>query len=237
MQSEMRGLRWHKALTLLLLLIMPVGLCAQTAKPPAKAPVKRRAAVPAKPVKQTVAPADLTCPSPLGIGVKTKLNFCDVLTGRDPAQGILIKLPPHRGILTLRFDLHNRHTYSDDEMRQKRGFASYAAGIGVLEMDNTLVTRAVATAEFRRAEDMLDRISGGAGPGGVKAVAPVGSEPITVSIRADVTAVSILGEKLTVIRADGVAATYSAPGRPIAILSNATVEYTPAPAPPARRAP
>jgi hypothetical protein len=186
-------------------------------------------------VKPTQAPADLACPSPLGVGVKTKLNFCDVLTGRDPAQGILITFPPHRGELTLRFDLHNRHTYSEDEMRQKRGFASYSAGIGVLTLDNTLLTRAAAVAEFRRADDLLDRISGGAGPGGVKAVAPVGSEPITVSIPADVNEVSILGEKLTVTRTDGVAATYAAPGRPIAILSNATIEYVPAPAKPARR--
>ena len=205
----------------------------QVKKPPAP-PVRRRAPVV---VKATIAPAELTCPSPLGVGVKTKLNFCDVLTGRDPAQGIIIKLPPHRGELTLRFDLHNRHTYSEDEMRQKRGFASYTAGIGVLTLDNTLVTRAVATSEFRRAEDLLDRIAGGAGPGGVKAVAPVGLEPITVMLPADATEVSILGEKLTVRRADGVAATYAAPGRPIAILSNATVEYVPAPAPAAPRRP
>jgi hypothetical protein len=56
--------------------------------------------------------------------------------------GIIIKFPPHRGALTLRFDLHTRHTYSEDEMRQKRGFASYSAGIGVLTMDNMLLTRA-----------------------------------------------------------------------------------------------
>jgi len=199
-------------------------------KPPA--PPARRAPVV---VKTTQAPADLTCPTPLGVGVRTKLNFCDVLTGRDPAQGILIKFPPHRGVLTLRFDLHNRHTYSEDEMRLKRGFASYIAGIGVLTLDNTLITRAAAGAEFRRAEDLLDRIAGGAGPGGVKAVAPVGSEPITVSIPADVTEVSILGEKLTVTRADCVSATYAAPGRPIAILSNAMVEYVPAPVPAPRR--
>jgi hypothetical protein len=69
----------------------------------------------------------------------------------------------------------------------------------------------------------------------VKAVAPVGSEPIVVDIPAGVDEVSILGEKLTLVRADGVAATYSAPGRPIAIISNATVEYTPARVPPPRR--
>ena len=39
--------------------------------------------------------ADLTCPTPLGVGVRTKLAFCDVMSGRDPADGILITLPPH----------------------------------------------------------------------------------------------------------------------------------------------
>ena len=177
----------------------------------------------------------MTCPSPLGTGVKTKLNFCDVLTGRDPAQGILVKLPPHRGVLMLRFDLHNRHTYSEDEMRSLKGFASYTAGIGALTLDNTLLTRGAVSSEFRSPADLLDRITGGAGPGGVKAVAPIGSEPIVVSVPADVNEVSILGEKLTLIRSDGVPATYSAPGRPIAIISNVTVEYTPAPPPRATR--
>jgi hypothetical protein len=177
----------------------------------------------------------MMCPSSLGVGVKTKLNFCDVLTGRDPAQGILIKFPPHRGELTLKFDLHNRHTYSEDEVRMKRGYASYTATIGVLTLDNTLLTRAVVASEFRKREDLTDRIGGGAGPGGVKAVAPLGVESILVSIPADVTQVSLLGEKLTLVRADGAPANYSAPGRPVAVISNATIEYTPPPAPVRRR--
>jgi hypothetical protein len=219
----------------LVLVVLLAAAGVAEAQAPAKAPVKRRAAAPAKSVKTIQEPADVACPSPLGVGVRTKINFCDVLTGRDPAQGIIVKFPAHRGLLTFRFDLHNRHTYSEDEMRAKQGFASYTASIGVLTLDNTLITRAVAASEFRRADDLLDRISGGAGPGGTKAVAPIGSEPIVVSIPADVTEVSLLGEKLTMARADGVPATYAAPGRPIAIISNATVEYTPAPPPPVRR--
>lgn len=175
----------------------------------------------------------MTCPSPLGMGVKTKREYCDVLTGRDPKEGILIKLPPHRGPVTLRFNLHNRHTYSEEEVRMKRGFASYIAGIGVLTLDNTLLTRAAIATEFRRSEDLLERITGGAGPGGVKAVAPVGVEPITLELAAELSEVTILGEKLTVVRVDGQPANYAAPGRPIAIISDVTVEYTPAP--PARR--
>jgi hypothetical protein len=203
-----------------------------TRRPAPPAPTKK----PAPARKPTTAPADIACPSPLGSGVTSKQLFCDVLTGRDPKEGILIKLPARRGPLTLRFDLHNRHTYSEEEVRMKRAFASYTATIGVLTLDNTLLTRAVVATEFRRLEDLLERIGGGAGPAGVKAVAPVGSEVIVVEIPADVTEVSLLGEKLAVVRSDGKTATYSSPGRPIAVISNATVEYVPAPAPaPAKR--
>lgn len=206
-----------------------VPASAQT-KPGAK-PTTRK---PSPPRKPTVAPAEMTCPSPLGPGVKTQHEYCDVLTGRDPKEGILIKLPPHRGPVTLRFNLHNRHTYSEEEVRLKRGFASYAAGIGVLTMDNTLLSRAAVATEFRTAADLLERISGGAGPGGVKAVAPVGSEAISLELPAELSEVTILGEKLTVIRADGQPATYTASGRPIAIVSDVTVEYVPAPVPAGR---
>jgi hypothetical protein len=210
-------------------LVMAVGVEAQTTRKP----TTRKPAPAAR--KPTIAPAEMTCPSPLGTGIKTKREYCDVLTGRDPKEGILIKLPPHRGPVTLRFNLHNRHTYSEEEVRLKTAYASYVAGIGVLTLDNTLLTRAVVATEFRKPEDLLERISGGAGPGGVKAVAPVGVEPITLQLDAALTEVAILGEKLAVVRADGQPANYSASGRPIAIISEVMVEYTPAPAPARRR--
>src|SRR5262245_27320547 len=40
---------------------------------------------------------DMMCPAPLGTGVRTKLSFCEVLAGRDPAGGLLIRIPPHKG--------------------------------------------------------------------------------------------------------------------------------------------
>src|SRR5215204_1818681 len=168
MTKGMMTCRWPVVLGVILLLAGSVD--AQTRLPTTRKP----AAAPAR--KQTVAPAELMCPSPLGAGIKTKREYCDVLTGRDPKEGIIVRLPPHRGPVTLRFNLHNRHTYSEDEVRMKRGFASYTAGIGVLTLDNTLLTRAAVATEFRRAEDLIERITGGAGPGGVKAVAPVGVE-------------------------------------------------------------
>jgi hypothetical protein len=169
---------------------------------------------------------ELACPTPLGTGVATDRVFCDVMTGNDPAMGILIKLPRHRGPVTLTFDLHNRHTYSEEQVKAGRAFARYTATIGVLTMDNTLISRAIVQNEFRTAADLVDRVDGGAGPSGVKAVAPTGIEPIRIVIPERENAVSILGEKLTVERLDG-AATYTQPGRPIANISNVMIEYRP----------
>jgi hypothetical protein len=205
-----------------LLLTSPALGDAQT-KPAARGTRK-----PAPATKKTVAPAEVACPSPLGAGISTKQAYCDVLTGRDPKSGIIVKLPARRGLLTLRFNLHNRHTYSEEEVKLKRAFASYTATIGVLTLDNTLLTRAIVASEFRALGDLVERIGGGAGPGGVKAVAPIGSEVIVLDIAPEVTEVSLLGEKLTVVRSDGVPGHYTAAGRPIAIISNVTVEYTPA---------
>jgi hypothetical protein len=198
------------------------GASAQTRRAPARRPAA---------VAPTVEAPDMKCPTPLGIGVSTKKNFCDVLTGRDPSSGIIITIPPHRGDVKLTFDLHNRHTYSEEQMKDKRAaFARYTAVVGALTADNTLISRAVVQSEFRSAKDLVDRVSGGAGPAGVKAVAPTGAESITVTIPEAENQVSILGEKLIVERADG-SQTFSAEGRPIAIISNVMIEYRPAPKP------
>jgi hypothetical protein len=201
-------------------------------------PVRRPAPASLPPPKQEA--ADVVCPTPLGEGVTTKLAFCDVMSGRNPAEGILVKLPPHRGPVTLTFDLHNRHTYSEEQVKANRAFSRYTATVGVLTMDNTLVSRAVVENEFRKVTDLVDRVTGGAGPGGVKAVAPTGTESISITIPEEEEQVSILGEKLTVERLDGTA-TYSSPGRPIAIISNVKIEYRPPPPPkpaaPAKPAP
>jgi hypothetical protein len=208
--------------------ILTVPAFAQTGKTPARKPP----AAPA-PTLTKVAP-EMICPAPLGVGVRTNHTFCDVLTGRDPAGGILIKLPPHRGPITLTFNLHNRHTYSEEQVKAQRAFAKYTATIGVLTMDNTLISRAVVQNEFRTAADLVDRIGGGAGPGGVKAVAPTGSELITITIPEAEDQVSILGEKLAVERLDG-NALYTQAGRPIANISNVMIEYRPGPPRPAPR--
>jgi hypothetical protein len=189
------------------------------------APRRPSAAAPGPLTKEA---PDVICPTPLGVGVNTKLMYCDVMTERDPASGIVIKLPPHRGPVTLTFDLHNRQTYSEEQVKANRAYARYTATVGVLTADNTLISRAVVQNEFRNASDLVDRVSGGAGPGGVKAVAPTGTETIAITIPEGEEQVSILGEKLTIERAEGTA-TYTALGRPIAVVSNVMIEYRPAP--------
>jgi hypothetical protein len=200
-------------------------LVAQARKP---APVRKPAPPPAAALKKVT--PEMNCPAPLGVGVRTRLSFCEVMAGRDPSAGVIIPVPPHKGPATLTFDLHNLHTYSEEQVKSHRAYARYTATIGVLTLDNTLISRAVVQNEFRSAADLVDRVSGGAGPGGVKAVAPTGAESVTVAIPEGELSVSLLGEKLAVERIDG-AATYSQPGRPIAVVSNVMLEYKPGPPP------
>lgn len=202
--------------------LMMAGVDAQTRRAPARRPV-----APPPPAMRTE-PAVVKCPQVLGEGVRTKRTYCDVLIERDPSAGILVTIPAHSGPATLLFDLHNRHTYSEESVKTGRGYHRFTATIGVLLLDNTLVSRAVVQSEFRTQADLVDRMSGGSGPGGLKAVAPTGTEAVAMLLPEDVTQVSILGEKLAVVRVDATD-TFTASGRPMAVVSNIMVEYRPVP--------
>jgi len=199
----------------------------QRRRTPAKKPAPKAAPGPPK----TGTP-ETQCPSLIGMGVKTIRSFCDVPAGRDPAQGVVLKLPPHVGPATLSFDLHARHTYSEAQTSSGRGYSRYSAVIGVLTMKGELIQRAAVQTEFRTAADLFDRIGGGAN-GGLKAVAPAGHEQIFVTIPAGIDEVSLLGETLDQITPAG-HETVVMPGRPVAIVSDLLVEYRPV-ATPAKR--
>ena len=198
-----------------------------SASPSAQTRAAPPGAKPASPTFKTEAVA-LACPSLLGQGVATQRAFCSIQADSDPAAGAIVRLPPHRGPATLTFDLHNRHMYSAELVDSGRGYTRATATIGVLAMDKTLLTRAVVQTEFRRAVDLFDRVAAGAGMAGVKAVAPIGSEPVTVEIAEGVNAVSILGEKLVVVGVD-TSETITGVSRPIAIVSNVRLRYRPVP--------
>lgn len=190
-----------------------------------------RKAAPPPPLKQE--PAEVKCSELLGTGIKTHESFCFVLAGRDPAQGVLVTVPSHTGLATLTFNLHNRHMYSEEEMRGGRGFANYTAVVGVLTMDGDLLGRGAVQNEFRNSRDLYDRISGGVGPGNTKAVAPIGNEFVTVAVPQGVEQVSLLGEVLDATTAAG--RETATPGRPVALVSNIQVEYRPAPPKPVKK--
>jgi hypothetical protein len=198
-----------------------------------KAPAKNAPAKPAAAELKTATP-ETKCPSLIGMGVKTVRSFCDVPAGRDPEQGIVITLPPHAGTGTLTFDLHARHLYSEDEMKGGKAYSRYRAVIGALTMKSELLTRGAVEAEFRTAADLFDRIGGGTGPGGIKAVAPAGRAQVIVDVPATVDQVSLLGETLDAVTPAGHETTVM-PGRPVAIVSNILFEYKPAPPPKASK--
>jgi hypothetical protein len=198
----------------------------------------RRGAAAAPAAAMRTEPAKVNCPQLLGVGVQSARSFCDVIVTRDPAEGIIIPLPAHTGVMTLTFDLHNRHLYSEELAKSSRGFRRYTAMIGLLASDNTPLGRAVVHSEFRTAKDLFDRIGGGTGPAGVKAVAPTGVESVTIVIPADepTDSVSLVGLRLSETRVDGTD-TFLTTGRPIAIVSNVMLQYRPGPPPrtPTRR--
>ena len=199
-----------------LVLLWSSAVAAQRKPAPRKPPA-------AKPPQ--IEAAKIQCRESLGIGVRTSASYCFVLAGSDPAQGVIVTLPPHNGPATLMFNLHNRHTYSEEDIKAGRAFAQYRAGIGVLTMTGELLGRGAVQSEFRKVDDLFERIGGGAGPRGVKAVAPIGNESVMVSIPATVTQVSLLGELLEAFTSIG--RETATPGRPVAIVSNIQVEYRP----------
>ncbi len=218
-------MRWRRIPVVVVVCVLAAAVTVTAQRSQSGKSSTRKPAPVAKPVPK-IEPAEVRCPEQLGTGLKTKASFCFVLAGRDPAEGVIVTIPPHTKA-TLTFDMHNRHTYSEEEVRAGRGFARYTAVIGVLSMTGTLLGRGAVQTEFRTARDLFDRITGGAGPGGVKAVAPLGKESVAVDTPAGIDQVSLLGELLEATTSAG--REVATPGRPVAIISNVQVGYLPAP--------
>ena len=138
-----------------------------------------------------------------------------------------MSIPPHSGPATLMFDLHNRFTVPASGTPAGEWFMRATAQVAVLRPTGQVIDRLAVTSEFRTIKDLFDRISGGAPPGGIKAVAPGKAESLRVVIPAGLNGAGIVGVKLqysTLAQPNAVADT---PGRPIAIVSNVRVEYVP----------
>ena len=171
-------------------------------------------------------PADVRCPSVLGIGLDTDVVFCDVLLQQEAGLGSMVLLPARQGEATLSFDLHNRHTYSEEETLAGNAYASYTAEVAVATADGEVLSRLFIRSEFRSASDLVDRVSGGAGPQGVKAIAPTGTERVFVSVPSQLEEVFIVGQGLSVVRRESRDEANTL-GGPVAIVSNVLIEFQP----------
>ena len=118
-------------------------------------------------------------------------------------------------------------------MQAGRAYTRATATIGVLAPDGTLLGRGVVQTEFRRESDLFDRVRRRCRPGRPEGRGADRQRAGRAS-RCPRTSndVSLLGEKLVVVQIDG-QQTFTAEGRPIAVVSNAQVEYQPAPVKPA----
>lgn len=168
--------------------------------------------------------ASAACAAELGTGLSSGRRFCDVVIATKPADSIAITIPPRRGAAHLLFDLHNRIAVPPEGAQPAQMFARNTAVVAVVGPKSE-VARGVADSEFRRPADLFDRIGGGPG-GRPKTVAPGPPTPIDITIPAGVSAIGIVGVRLKVLTRLGDQA-YDTPGRPIAIVSNLRVEFTP----------
>jgi hypothetical protein len=79
--------------------------------------------------------------------------------------------------------------------------------------------------EYRTTADLFDRIAGPARGSAPKNIAPGQPQPVRVTIPAGITGIGIVGTRIEEWRSTG-RFTYDNP-RPIAIVSNWRIEYTP----------
>lgn len=166
-----------------------------------------------------------SCASDLGVGIKSRRKFCDIVTSDQVRDGVSMTIPAHTGSSTLRFDLHNRYTVPPPGAAAEEMFARHTAVVAVLDQAGRVVGRAAVSREIRTEVDIFDRISGGVGPGGAIMIAPGRAEPVTVELPEAVTAVAVIGVSLEATSLTE-SRTYTTPGRPVAVGSNFRIEYT-----------
>ena len=171
---------------------------------------------------------EVECAASLGSGLKSRRGFCDVIIATTPAESVSMTIPRHTGTASLQFDLHNRFTVPATAGPVVLAFARHEAMVSVIRGTGETIAQAVVMREFRTVADLFDQIGGGTRPGGVKAVAPGPPESVRFTIPAGVSSVGIVGARLKVLTRAGGTETFDSPGRPVAIVSNLRLDYTPA---------
>jgi hypothetical protein len=175
------------------------------------------------PAKRTTTAA--VCASNLGAGVKSRRQFCDVVIASAAAESVSMTIPARTGPATLMFDLHNRFPVPAANADAVQSFTSHVAVIAVIKSTGEVIERVAVNREYRTPSDLFDRIAGAARGSAPKNVAPGQPQPVRVTIPTGVAGIGIVGLRLEEWRASG-RGTFDNP-RPIAIVSNWRIEYTP----------
>jgi hypothetical protein len=165
----------------------------------------------------------VVCAGPLGAGAKSGRAFCDAIIASTGAGSVAMEIPRHTGTATLMFDLHPRIHVQPGAVDPAQAFARHSALVAVVGPTGTVIERAALVKEYRTTNDLFDRLVGTL-PGGVKAIAPGMPESIRVTIPAGISAIGIVGVRLEVMTR-ALRANYDQPGMPIAIVSNARIQY------------
>ncbi len=174
-------------------------------------------------------PPDVTtafsCAADLGVGLKSRRKFCDMVVSTHAKDGVMMTVPPHTGTTTLMFDLHNRYTPPPAGAAGPQMYAKHTAVVAVLDQAGAEISKAAVSRELRTEVDIFDRVAGGIGPGGAISVVPGRAEAITLQLAESVTSISVVGVSLEVtsLAEQGV---FKAGGRPVAVGSNFRIEYT-----------
>jgi hypothetical protein len=166
------------------------------------------------------------CASDLGAGVKSRRRFCDVIIASTPRDSVSVALPSRTGLATLLFDLHNRFTVPPAGVDPSQAFVRNTAVIAVIRPTGEVIDRAAVSREYRTVLDLFDRIAGPGRGSAPRAVAPGQAQAVRVEIPAGIASIGIVGTRLEEWRAAG-GGTFDNPNRPIAMVSNLRLEFTP----------
>jgi hypothetical protein len=196
-------------------------IAASAAVPPSLDAQRRGGTAPAAAAVRRETPK-FTCPAVAGVGVNTKRRYCDIRIVDIVEDGIRIDVPAHTGAAVLQFDLHNRFTVSGRAIAPSRQDVLVA----VVDKDGKILERAAIRGELRTDKDLFDRLGAGTGRGTI-ATAPGLPQRIRISIPAAATFVSLIGVRLDV-QLPSKLERIETVGRPIGLVSNFEISYTPA---------
>jgi hypothetical protein len=157
----------------------------------------------------------------MGKGATTGHSYYDVIITREPASGVLIKLPYTKKGGKFSFDLHHRIAITDDFGLP----ADITTVVEILSGGTTSVGVFTIANKVNQGDAFEEPINKASSAEIDKYVTPLGTKKITLDIRPGPQSISIVGQMLVITR--GTATTrIDTPGTRIATVSNFKFQET-----------